>query len=111
MSKSDVNRRFQQVIGPICALCLMLYFIYHIIQGERGILSWLRLQQKISDAEQQLTVVQEEQEILERRVQLLRPDSLDPDMLEERARKVLNFAKKDEVVIYDKELNKSVEDK
>ncbi len=55
--------------------------------------------------------MQEEQEILERRVQLLRPDSLDPDMLEERARKVLNFAKKDEVVIYDKELNKSVEDK
>jgi cell division protein FtsB len=36
---------------------------------------------------------------LERKVKLLRPDSLDPDMLEERAREVLNYTREDEVVV------------
>jgi cell division protein FtsB len=37
--------------------------------------------------------------VLERRASLLRPDHLDPDMLEERARTILNFARPDEIVV------------
>ena len=36
---------------------------------------------------------------LEHRVQLLRPDSLDPDLLEERARDMLNYGSDDELLI------------
>jgi cell division protein FtsB len=36
---------------------------------------------------------------LEHRVSLLHPDSLDPDMLDERARVMLNYGLKDDIVI------------
>ena len=41
-----------------------------------------------------------EESRLERRVALLRRDNLDPDMLDERARVVLNFAAPGELVIF-----------
>ena len=36
---------------------------------------------------------------LEHRVSLLRPDSLDPDLLEEQARRLLNFGFANEAII------------
>ncbi|NBT85765.1 MAG: septum formation initiator family protein [Alphaproteobacteria bacterium] len=95
------EKRPREVIGPLLALCFMLYFLYHIFQGERGLLSWLRLQQKIVDDEKVLLSLQSQREILEHKVYLLRPDSLDKDMLEERVRLLLNFGRADEVVIHD----------
>jgi cell division protein FtsB len=102
--KLDAAKRIQQIFGPLIAVTLVIYFIYHLIQGERGILSWMRLKQRIAIAEKRLDEVREEQNALEQRVHLLRPDSLDLDMLEERARSVLNFARKDEIIVHDKEL-------
>ena len=105
MSKKLSFYRLNQVIGPVLAICLLAYFIYHIIQGERGILSWMRHQQKIVDARKNLEETQAEHDALEHRVYLLRPDSLDLDMLEERSRQVLNLARtKDEFVCLDKDL-------
>ena len=97
----EITRRLNYVLGPLVALLVMVYFTYHIVQGERGLFSWMRLRQKITESEQQLAEIQAEKETLERRVYLLRPESLDPDMLEERARQVLNFARPEEVIIYD----------
>lgn len=94
--------RFKDIVGPLISLCLMSYFIYHIFQGERGLYSWLRLQQRVVEEEKVLTTLQSEREVLERQVYLLRPDSLDLDMLEERVRLILNFARSDEIIIHDK---------
>lgn len=102
--KNDLAARFQYVIGPIIAVSLLLYFVYHLIQGERGLLAWGHLKQQITVAEQKLNVVKAEQHALEQRVHLLRPDSLDTDMLEEQAKEKLNFAYKDEIIIKDDEL-------
>jgi len=87
------------VISPIIIMCLLLYFLYHTMNGERGFFSWVRLQQKVAEDEKVLDELQQKKESLERQVQLLRPDSLDLDMLEERSRAVLNFVDKDEIVI------------
>jgi cell division protein FtsB len=102
----DLNRRLQKIYGPLAAICIAVYFLYHTIQGERGILSWMRLRGKIQESQQELTILQEQREALDHRVTLLRPNSLDPDMLEEQARKVLNFGRKDEVVVPNEELEK-----
>jgi cell division protein FtsB len=107
--KFDAAKRVQQIFGPLIAVTLVIYFVYHLIQGERGVLSWMRLNQRITVAEKRLDEVQMEQNALEQRVHLLRPDSLDPDMLEERARVVLNFARKDEIIIQDQDLFKNKE--
>ncbi len=95
------EKRLRDILGPFLTLCLMVYFVYHIFQGERGLLALLRLQQKIKEDEKILIDLQSQREILERKVYLLRPDSLDRDMLEERVRLLLNFARSDEVVIHD----------
>lgn len=99
-----IKKRFQHVLAPIIAITLMSYFIYHMIQGERGFLSWRRMTQKIEAAEEKLTNIEEEQNYLKHRVSLMRPNSLDPDLLEEQAREKLNFARKDEVIIQNEEL-------
>jgi len=97
----DLTGRLNQILGPLIALLVMIYFGYHIVQGERGLFSWMRLRQKVAESEHHLSVIQSEKETLERQVYLLRPDSLDQDMLEERARKVLNWGYPGEVVIYE----------
>lgn len=100
----DLSKKFQQVVGPIIAISLLSYFIYHIIQGERGFISWRRLTHKIENAQHELDKTKAEETLLENRVRLMRPETLDPDMLEEQARDKLNFAHQDEIVILDKEM-------
>lgn len=102
---TELTKRFQLVVGPLIAIGLLGYFIYHIIQGERGLLSWRQLNNKISIAESRLNELSQEQETLEMKVRLMRPESLDPDMLDEQAREKLNFVGKDEIVIRDEELS------
>ena len=97
-------RRLRFVLGPLFRICLLIYFVFHIFQGERGLFSWLRLRQVIEADENVLSELQSQRENLERQVTLLRPDSLDLDMLEERSRVILNFARPDEVVIYNEAL-------
>lgn len=84
---------------PIIGALLLAYFSYHMVQGDHGLLSLLQLQAKVGQAQTLHSSLQGEREQLEARVALLRPDNLDPDMLEERARVMLNFAHPNEIVI------------
>lgn len=83
-----------------CAL-LSVYFIFHGISGERGLLKMLYLRNEISEAKKISAMYQEEKNKLEEKVKLLSSKSLDLDMLDERARTVLNFVGADEFVILD----------
>ncbi len=75
------------------------YFAYHTVEGDRGLLAWLRLRGQIFDAELRLAKVSTERQALEHRVLLLRPDHLDPDMLEERARALDDLGRDGDVVV------------
>ena len=83
----------------VLAALTFAYFAYHAVEGDRGLLSWIKLRQEIEVAEATRADLALAQATLEKRVALLRPESLDRDMLEERARAVLNFARPDERVI------------
>lgn len=97
----EIKRRAKDVIGPVLGFCVVGYFAYHSIEGDRGLVAYLRLTEQIQLARAQLTEVAAERKALEQRVGLLRPDRLDPDMLDERARLLLNLARPDEIVIPD----------
>jgi cell division protein FtsB len=75
------------------------YFAYHAIHGDRGLIALSRLQGEIQQAEGVLGETRGERERMEHRASLLRPENLDPDMLDERARAMLNFSNPDEIVI------------
>ncbi len=82
------------------AACLTGYFAYHALHGDRGILAWMRLSQELKTAQSELDRTLDERQALERRVALLSNSSLDPDLLDEQARAMLNFAHPDDLVIF-----------
>lgn len=98
----EIRRRLKSSMAPIVGLLLVCYFSYHLIEGDRGLFAYLKLQQEISQEQARLRLSEIERDKLEKRVQLLNPQNLDLDMLEERAREVLGLAHPDEVVIYTK---------
>lgn len=95
----DLMRRIRQALIPLLGFCLLSYFVYHAIQGDRGIIAWLSLKQQLRLAEADAGEIAEERAVLENLVARLSPASLDPDLLEERGRLMLNLAEQDEVVI------------
>jgi cell division protein FtsB len=54
---------------------------------------------RIDQAEKTFSILDEKKMRLERRVKMLLPDSLDPDMLEEQSRKLLYFSHKDDIIV------------
>jgi cell division protein FtsB len=98
----ELSRRLRPLLGPLIGLGAVAYFAYHTVEGDRGVLAYIRMKNEILEAELQLAKVTTERQALEHRVLLLRPDHLDRDMLEERARVMLNMGREDEVVIFDR---------
>ena len=84
-------------------LCVLLfsYFGYHAINGERGFLRYMYLKREISEAQRLAENYHNQKIKLENKVKLLSSSSLDLDLLEERARVVLNFAGEDEFILLD----------
>jgi cell division protein FtsB len=100
----EIRRRARLIVGPICGISLVVYFSYHLVQGERGLEAWLRLSQETKLAQATLDAAEAQRRALDQRVNLLRPDHLDRDMLDERARAALNLVAPDERVIFDPQL-------
>lgn len=84
-------------------LCVLLffYFSFYTINGERGLLKYMYLSKEIGYAKKIAAQYSSQKEKLEAKVRLLSSSSLDLDLLDERARVVLNFAAGDEFVILD----------
>ena len=105
-----ISKRTRQAILSILGVCLVGYFLYHTIEGDRGWFAMLRLQQQVKAAQGTLSQVQKERQELEHRTQLMRPESLDPDLLEEKSRELLNYSKPNEIVILTPQENAAVHD-
>ncbi|WP_169569163.1 FtsB family cell division protein [Sneathiella limimaris] len=98
----EIRKRIKASTAPILGLLMVCYFSYHLIEGDRGLFAYLKLQQQVRQETAQLQLTELEKNRLEKRVQLLDPENLDLDMLEERAREVLGLAHPDEIIIYTK---------
>ena len=95
----DIKRRLRNVLGSVLGALLVGYFAYHSIEGDRGILAWRKYDLRIEQVETRLAQVRAEHDRMNRRVALLRSESLDPDMLDERARVLLDLSRADKLVI------------
>lgn len=78
-------------ILALAAFSLCVYFCYHISFGERSALKLMTLEQETTRLDTVHQNLKNERLTLENRVIRLRPGSLDPDLLEERARYVLGY--------------------
>ncbi|MCX5514711.1 septum formation inhibitor [Kaistia algarum] len=93
------NSRLRRFLLPLGSLAVLAYFGYHSFNGDYGIWSRDRMQREAIGLEAELVSLKQQRASLEHRVALLRPTSLDPDMIDERARRNLNVLHPDEIVI------------
>lgn len=96
----ELKSRARHVVWPSVGVCGLGYMAYHIVQGDRGLLAWKVLREQIAIAQMNLAESEAERRIHEDRVRLLHPEGLDRDMLDEWARRRLNFGSRDEIVIF-----------
>jgi cell division protein FtsB len=74
------------------AALLIGYFGVNAYSGNHGLKARQGLDQQIAELTRELEEVKAERTRWQRRVALLKSDRIDPDMLEERARVLLNYA-------------------
>jgi cell division protein FtsB len=84
---------------PLLTAAFLGYFGFHAFNGSFG--KWAMDRMKVEGAtlDAQLGQLQREHAELERKVALLRPESLDADVVDMEARAQLNMLRPDEVVI------------
>src|SRR5262245_47968657 len=93
-----IRRKFDLVVTFVC-LTLLGYFGWHAFYGPRGFAHQESLGASAKSLQAQWDALRDERERLDRRVSLMRPDSIDPDMLDELARANLDVGKPGDLVI------------
>ncbi|MCC8418011.1 MAG: septum formation initiator family protein [Rickettsia endosymbiont of Bryobia graminum] len=91
-------RKSKKTILNIFLFLLLAYFVFHSIYGNRGIIAYFSLNRQLEKAYSELNSLKAERVELEHRVKLLRPESLDKDMLDQEARRILGMALPNEQV-------------
>jgi cell division protein FtsB len=81
------------------AALLIGYFWVNAYTGNHGLRAKQNLDQQIAQLSAELTTLKAERAVWERRVSLLRSDNIDPDMLDERARALLDYVDPGDLVL------------
>jgi cell division protein FtsB len=93
-------RAFLAALGLYVLAALFIgYFGINAYTGNHGLVAKQNLDQRIADLISELNATKAERERWERRVALLKPDRIDPDMLDERARQLLDYADPRDVTV------------
>ena len=90
-----IRRHLLTIIG----MTLCSYFSYHIAFGERSYWRLRNVETSIASLSAEYEQLHARRAAVEAKVVRLRSSSLDPDLLEERARYVLGYVRPDETVI------------
>lgn len=96
---TSVSAKFRKNIILLFGVCLSLYFSYNLAYGARSYLHMRNVQDERSVIEKDYSEIRKKRDQLEGRVVMMRPETASRDMLEERARDVLGYQDKSEVVI------------
>lgn len=98
-TQRDLSARLRRAAGPMLGAAAVLYFGFHTVHGDRGLLRWWQVRQELAQARMEAADLAGRRADLAERVHLLRPDSLDADMVEELARRRLGMGYPGERVV------------
>lgn len=99
MNRTIARRKLSVLAVPAVCVAVLAFIGYNAFIGDRGLFAHEMIDAETAQLKIRLAALVEKRELLEKHIKLLRPDSLDPDMLDERARAVLNFAADGEITI------------
>ncbi len=95
----DMKRRMRGAIAPVVFLAVTGYFCWNAVQGPHGLKSAASEQAVLKQAQTELAAAEAERDAWQRRVHALESDHLDRDMLDERARALLNLANPSDIIV------------
>ena len=98
---SNLPSKFRNLMWQIAIVFVCIYFGFYTVNGDRGLLHYLYLSREIDYAQQIAAKYHKEKVKLENKVHLMSSESLDLDLLDERAKTVLNLMRDDEFIIID----------
>ena len=93
------QRPFAFAGGLVLAGTLVVFFGFHTIFGERGLMMRADIDREIQSARETLALLNKQNHFLEHRIKLLRSGAIDADMLAEIARANVGMYNKNDVII------------
>jgi cell division protein FtsB len=93
------RKRLEILVGTGC-VALLSYFIWQAEMGPRGFNYQKSLEAQGVKLSTDFEKMKQQRKLLEDKVAELRPDSIDPDLLDEMARQSLNFASANQYLVY-----------
>ena len=97
-----LKRKFDLSVMAVC-MSLLAYFAWYGFEGPRSYKYRDGLVARTELVAAKLVTLEAEGAALERRVQLMRPESVDPDMLDELARANLDFTRPNDLILKQKQ--------
>ena len=94
-----ISNNIKLTIKIFVIVLMFFYFAFHVVNGENGFVSYIEIKKELEPSIQKLQKIQHEYEQMKRRVKLLSDTSLDLDLLEERARVILNYCYPNEIIV------------
>lgn len=96
----ETRRIVQFGMWMTVVLALMTYFLFHAVKGDRGILAWSRLEDKLVEKQKELSVLENEWQTLDQKVKKL-GNTICSDLLEEQSIRILGFSHSEDVILID----------
>ncbi len=96
----------RDIVVPSLFACWIAYMAYGAVAGAAGYRVLRSLEAEVSARAVELAEIERRRAALEKRANLLNPRSLDPDMVDERVRAVLGYAREGEIVLPRSELRR-----
>ena len=94
-----IRFRMRQAVAPAVMLTLIAYFAYHTVSGNYGLLALRDLDREYEALKQEADTAARDRARIEARTARLRRDNLDPELLDQQARAMLGFSRRDEMVV------------
>lgn len=95
----EARRILSTKLVPLIGVILLVYFGVHLLQGERGLLTYISLNHSLSEMKEEEAAQKKELSAIENKVERLRPATFDKDFAEEQARTNAGLMRADEKVI------------
>ena len=93
------QRPFAFVGGLVLTGTLVVFFGFHTIVGERGLMVRADIDREIQAARETLALLDKQNHFLEHRIKLLRSGAIDADILTETARANVGLYNENDVII------------
>ena len=100
VSRPQLRRLFGTLALYTAAALVIFYFGINAYKGDHGLIAKQDLDQEIGVLMTELNAAKAERTVWERRVSLLRSDNLDPDLLDERARLLLDLVDPHDITLF-----------